>query len=135
MNANALLSGVRAGAPSPRTLRRVAMSVATMVLAALSIYFHARTSAQHASVRSATERSALNVAAPGASASSMESFVATWAAQRATTAEQTTLNWAVRDARDLRASLLALDATSANVQRVSVAKRDSGYTISVEALP
>jgi hypothetical protein len=118
-----------------RTVRRVALVVATTLLALAAFYLHSLASARHANARDAATRAAWQSSGNTAAAISLDAFVATWAAQRAKSAEQTTLSWSVRDARDLRASLLALDATRIAVQRVNVNKRDNGYSVSVEASP
>lgn len=64
----------------------------------------------------------------------LDAFIAAWGAQRATNSGQTTLTWSTRDTRDLRASLLALDATKANVQRIDVTRREAGFTLVAEVL-
>jgi hypothetical protein len=118
-----------------RVVRRIALVVVTALFTLLAFYLHSLASAHHASARDAASRAAWQSSGNTAAAISLDAFVATWAAQRAKSAEQTTLSWSVRDARDLRASLLALDATRVAVQRVNVNKRDNGYSVSVEASP
>ena len=116
--------------------------LAIIIFTAISLF------AFRASEQKQAERSAANSAAAwqqvgrvSTAANSIDAFATTWSAQHADGANsangagQRTLSWRVRDARDLRSSLLALDATKAPVQRIDIVRRDASFTVVAEVAP
>jgi hypothetical protein len=134
MKTNALTLKRTSFAIDRRAIVRSALVCATILLAAIAYYFQNAATARIVANQAAKDRDAWQTMSASNNAS-LDAFVAIWSAQRAKSAEQTTVNWVVRDARDLRASLLAWDATKSATQRVTVSKRDSGYAVNVETAP
>jgi hypothetical protein len=126
---------IRAFANDRRALRRTALAAATLVFTMLAMYLAFASNAKQTRAQDANQRGAWNTVAISNAALPLDNFVSTWAAKRSSNAEQTSLNWIVRDTRDLRQSLLALDATRVVVQRISVTKRDADFTVSAEVAP
>jgi hypothetical protein len=119
-----------------RAVVRIAYLVAIVLFAAVAAFaFHAseqRRAELFATHSGASWKQAGPVSEPAASS---DAFIATWRAVRADNAGQRTLSWSVRDTRDLRASLLALDATKVAVQRIDVVRRDASFTVVAEVAP
>jgi hypothetical protein len=132
---NVDFSAIRALANDRRALRRSALATATLIFAMLAMYLAFASNAKQTRAQDANQRSAWNALASSNTALPLDNFISTWAAKRSSNAEQTSLNWIVRDTRDLRQSLLALDATRVVVQRISVTKRDADFTVSAEVAP
>ncbi|MGL4233605.1 MAG: hypothetical protein ACRDAM_19550 [Casimicrobium sp.] len=124
---------VRAPSFDRRAMQRALLLAATIACFALSLWL--TLAVQRAQSTSGVISTAKPSMAVSTSAVTIESFASTWGAQRAKTADQITLTWSVRDARDLRASLLAFDATQPKSPRITVSKRDNGFAIAVEATP
>jgi hypothetical protein len=132
MKANRLLS--RVGTIDRRSATRYSLAIAIVLLSLLSFVVYNVAESKRQLVSSANNSAAWNATTAKVPAESLtlNAFSATWAAQRATNGGQATLAWSARDARDLRASLLALDATKQRVQRIDVVRRESGFTITAE---
>jgi hypothetical protein len=128
-------SALRMLARDRRALTRASLAAATLFFTAIAVYFALASNARHVRIQEDNRRISLRESAPSPSSLSLDAFSATWAAKRSSAAEQSRLEWAVRDTADLRQSLLALDATRLAVQRISVTKRESDFTVTAEVMP
>jgi hypothetical protein len=132
--ARATARGLRAGNTlTRRDLMRWIYAALIVLFAAISVFTYRAAERKHRDLAAANDASAWRQSGAVATASlSLDAFVSTWGAQRTKNSTQTTLTWSVRDTRDLRASLLALDATKASTQRIDVTRREAGFTIVAE---
>jgi hypothetical protein len=118
-----------------RTLRRALLAFAIVLCIGVSIAL-VRSNAALAQARSDNANTqGWRNASRALPTATIESVVATWSMRRETNADSSSLNWTVADVTDLRASLLALDAVPLKLQKISIGKRDSGFTITAELLP
>jgi hypothetical protein len=116
-----------------RRLRaRILLAIATLLFTVIAAYFYVTGSARIAAANDTKQRNAWSVASSSAPTITLENFLSTWGAKRSSNAEQTSINWQVRDTVDLRNSLLALDATRVAAQRISVTKRETDYAVVTE---
>lgn len=131
--------GLRFTVHDQRRSTQIFCAVAIIVFTAISvIVFRAVENKQGDGI--ATERAAASQQSGRITtgALTIDRFTATWSAQRAQAGNRATaltLSWRVRDLRDLRASLLALDATKLAVQRIDIARRDAHFAVVAEVAP
>ena len=129
-----------------RALQRMGLLCVMVLMIATTYWFLHAANAKQDAAREAATRQAWTTASPvlakGAT-SSLDTVVTQWTMRREKSAEQTTLSWAVADARDLQASLRALDAvqlsvldaTQSRARRIDVKRREGGFTITAELSP
>jgi hypothetical protein len=114
---------------SDRTLlTRILLSVFTIAMLIATLLLMNATRSAEQTTRSAASAVASNP-------QTLEQFAATWRANVAKTADQVTVNWSVRDARDLRGSLAAFDATQSKSPRINVVRRDGAFAVTAELSP
>jgi hypothetical protein len=129
------LSAIRPLTRDRRALTRIILAAATLLFTLIALYLAFAGNARHERLQDVNQRSAWNRVTASNATVSLENFIVTWAAKRSSNAEQASISWIVRDGRDLRQSLLALDATRVAVQRINVTKLNTDFTVSAEVAP
>jgi hypothetical protein len=119
---------------SRRAFIRIVHVVLIVLFVAASVFAFRAAEQKRRDLAAAQSAAAWRNSGVVATNASLDTFAASWSAQRATNSGQTTLTWSARDARDLRTSLLAFDATKANAQRIEVTRRETGFAIIAEIM-
>ncbi len=121
---------------SSALLRRGAWALAAITLLAIAAGFSlaTRSTLDQRSLNALAVRNA-NSAAQAASPLALDAFARNWNAKLARGNDSATLTWSASDARDLRASLLALDSAQPRSPRINIQKRDGAYLVSAEVAP
>jgi hypothetical protein len=76
-----------------------------------------------------------NVKAAAITPANLDAVATQWRMQRQTAGEQSALSWTTADARELKASLIALDSAANRALKISIMKRDTGFAANAELAP